>query len=137
MNFIRKTALALSAVALTTAGLAATATPAAAVGGCASGKLCLYEDRFYVDMDLSSSSTKACFPLGHYGESGFYEGIGSYVNNLSVPVEVYYYNRSSDNPYTHEATIRPGGFSSDTSAVIRFGWRGAVCTGGLNPNTVL
>jgi hypothetical protein len=112
-----------------------TASPAAAVGGCPSATLCLAEDKNYVDTDVTTKTTaKNCIPLGHFGETGFYNGIGSYVNNLPVSVDVYYDNGRG---YTYESTIRPGGFSSDTSAVYKFGYRGAVCTAGANPNTLL
>lgn len=135
MSFTRKSAVALSALALAAAGTAVTASPAAAEGNCPSATLCLAEDINYVDIDVTSKTTGTnCIPLGKFGETGFYNGIGSYVNNLSVSVEVWYYNGSG---YTHEATIRPGGFSSNTTSVYKFGYRGATCTGGGNPNILL
>ncbi|MFF6774775.1 proteinase inhibitor I36 SMPI [Streptomyces sp. NPDC012637] len=138
MSLKRKSAVALSALALAAAGTAVTASPAAAVGGCPSATLCLSEDTNYVDIDVTSKTTaQNCIALGHYGETGFYNGIRSYVNNLPVNVDVYFYNGSVGDPYKYEATIRPGGFSSNTTDVYKFGYRGAVCTGGGNPNVLL
>lgn len=128
MAWIRNTTLALSALAMATGGLAATTTTAAAVGGCPSGKLCLYEYKNYNDLKLTSTSTKACFLLGSSPYSMY--PIGSYVNNLSVNAAIWEYN--IPNGFKVTGTIGPGKFSSDTGG--KFGINGAVCMGGLNPN---
>ncbi|WP_240805739.1 proteinase inhibitor I36 SMPI [Streptomyces sp. A1547] len=106
------------------------------MGGCPSGKLCLYENTQYLDLDVTSTSTRGCIFLGHFGETGFFNGIGSYVNNLPVSVGVYHYSADKKTFYL-DGTIRPGGYSSNSSSPAQFGERGAVCTGGVNPNAGL
>ncbi|MFE2018303.1 proteinase inhibitor I36 SMPI [Streptomyces sp. NPDC059499] len=128
MAWIRKTTLAVGAMAMAVGGLAATATPAAAVGGCPSGKLCLYEYTNYSTLALTSTSTKACFILSAYPYTIF--DIGSYVNNLSVNAAIW---EIGDNfRWELAGTIGPGKFSSNAGS--GFGQNGAVCMGGLNPN---
>ncbi|MFH9864081.1 peptidase inhibitor family I36 protein [Streptomyces sp. NPDC017202] len=126
MNLKRKSAVALSTLALAFAGMAATATPAAAVGGCPSGKLCLYEGTNYTALTFTSASTKLCFDLSTYG-SGFGLGVRSYVNNLPVKAEIFH--RTSADTIVLDGTISPGGFSSNTGSGS-FGKSGVVCTGG-------
>ncbi|WMX47398.1 proteinase inhibitor I36 SMPI [Streptomyces roseicoloratus] len=137
MSLKRKSAIALSALALAAAGTAVTTTPAAAEGGCPAATLCLSEDTNYVDIDVTSKTTATnCIALGHYGETGFYNGIKSYVNNLPVKVDVYYWS-DIYKAYRPESPIYSGGFSSNTTSVAFYGMRGAVCTGGGNPNILL
>ncbi|MEU9144055.1 hypothetical protein [Streptomyces sp. NPDC048349] len=136
VNLKRMAAVILSSVALAAGGVAATASSAAAVGGCPSGKLCLYEDAYFIDLDVTSTSTKACIFLGNRGETGFFDGIGSYVNNLPVNAVVYHYNGDKKLFYL-DGTIRPGGSSSNSRTLAQFGERGAVCTGGVDPNAGL
>ncbi|WEH35201.1 peptidase inhibitor family I36 protein [Streptomyces sp. AM 4-1-1] len=131
MNWKRKVATGVAALAMAVGGMAATATSASAVGGCPAGKLCLYEDTNFVDLDVTSTSTQACIYLSHLGETGFYNGIGSYVNNLPVNAVVYHWSGSS---YILDGTISPGGSSSNTNnSYTYFGDRGAVCMGGVMP----
>jgi hypothetical protein len=117
---------------LAVAGMVATTPSAAAVGGCPTGKLCLYENINYVDLDVTSTSTKACIDLGDFGEHNFEYGIGSYVNNLSVKAAVYHWGGVSLG-YVHDGTISPGGFSSNSTNGDWFGEFGMVCTGGATP----
>ncbi|WP_405396366.1 peptidase inhibitor family I36 protein [Streptomyces microflavus] len=129
---LRARALAvLSVLAISLGGVAATATPAAAVGGCPSGKLCLYEGTNYNRLAVTSTSTQACVYLRHFG-SGFGTGIASYVNNLPVNAVVYNYRGSTDT-FAVAGTIRPSGFSSN-SLSVNFGVSGAVCMGGVSPS---
>ncbi|MEU9304481.1 hypothetical protein [Streptomyces sp. NPDC048269] len=114
---------------LAVVGMMATAPSAAAVGGCPAGKLCLYEDIHYVDVDLTSTRTKACFYLWEFGEDEFASGIGSYVNNLPVKADVYHWD-GRNLVYVHDGTIRPGGSSSNSRTGSWFGHSGKVCTGG-------
>ncbi|MFC9295011.1 peptidase inhibitor family I36 protein [Streptomyces sp. NPDC057011] len=136
MDVKRTMAVALSSVMLAAGGVAATASTAEAVGGCPSGKLCLYENTQFQDLDVTTTNTQGCIFLGHYGETGFFDGIGSYVNNLPVSAVVYHYSADKKLFYL-DSTIRPGGFSSDSSSLAQFGERGAVCMGGANPNAGL
>ncbi|WAZ26726.1 peptidase inhibitor family I36 protein [Streptomyces cinnabarinus] len=126
MNFKGKLATVALVGSMAVSGMAATAPSAAAVGGCPSGKLCLYDDPNYAHLDITSTSTKACFSLTDW--NGFSDGIGSYVNNLPVPVDVYTWTGSV---YLYDGRIRAGGFSSNAGS--KFGSRGTVCTGGLTP----
>ncbi|MBT2545490.1 peptidase inhibitor family I36 protein [Streptomyces sp. ISL-44] len=120
------------------AGMAATAAPAAAAeGDCPKNTLCLYEGTHYTKIGLTTGSTTVCYPLAKYGETGFNKGVWSYVNNLSVPAAIYHYNFVPSKPYTYDGPIGAGGTSIDTRANPAFGDRGAVCTGGLDPNAWL
>ncbi|MFF5045494.1 peptidase inhibitor family I36 protein [[Kitasatospora] papulosa] len=128
MAWMRKAALAIGGTAIAVGGLTATAAPAAAVGGCPAGKLCLYEYANYNSLALTSTSTKACFVLS--ASPSYMNEIGSYVNNLPVNAAVWAWKVGSR--YVLVGTIGPGKFSSD--AGDNFGEYGAVCMGGLNPN---
>ncbi|MFJ6699832.1 peptidase inhibitor family I36 protein [Streptomyces sp. NPDC091272] len=113
------------------------ATPAAAVGGCPSGKLCLYRSTEYRTLAFTSTSTSACFSLKQYGMGYGTNGINSYVNNLSVKATIW----RTEHPDTawSTGTIRPGGFTSNTQAVnpdnSGYEWRSAdqICTGSAKP----
>ena len=140
MDWKRKLAGAALALGMATAGIAATASPAAAVGGCPSGKLCLYADTDYTTLTLTSTSTHVCIYLENYGHDGFYDGIPSYVNNLPFGVAVYYgYWAAADETYKLYGTISPGGYSSHTGDQMSAanplfgGYYGAVCMGGVKP----
>ncbi|MWA16183.1 proteinase inhibitor I36 SMPI [Streptomyces sp. BA2] len=126
MAWIRKVTLAVSAMAMAGGSLAATAAPAAAVGGCPSKKLCLYKYDDYKVLALTSTSTKACIRIR---TGGLYE-IRSYVNNLRVNAVVYKYIAGTTG-YVVDGTIRPGGYSSDAGR--DFGGYGQVCMGGVKP----
>jgi len=117
---------------LAIAGIAATAPIATAVGGCPAGKLCLYENTNYVDLDVTSTSTDACIDLGNFGEHKFEYGIGSYVNKLPVKARVYHWGGVSVG-YVLDGTIRPGGFSSNSTNGGYFGEFGKVCMGSATP----
>ncbi|MFH8619982.1 peptidase inhibitor family I36 protein [Streptomyces sp. NPDC017979] len=127
-----KTAVTLSALAMAVGGTMATAGPAAAVGGCPSGKLCLYEPINFGRLDVTSQSTNACIDLRNYGHTGFRHGIGSYVNNLSVNVRVYHL--TANGAYALDGTIGPGRSSSNTSSPRAFGNYGKTCTGSAVPS---
>ncbi|MFE4212377.1 peptidase inhibitor family I36 protein [Streptomyces sp. NPDC056844] len=128
MAWIRKATLAVSGMAMTVGALGATAAPAAAVGGCPAGKLCLYDFINYKGLALTSTSTKACFILS--ASPSYMSDIGSYVNNLSVNAAVWEWRAGTR--YTLVGTIGPGKFSSN--AGNNFGVNGAVCMGGLDPD---
>ncbi|MEU9983076.1 peptidase inhibitor family I36 protein [Streptomyces sp. NPDC050856] len=125
MAWVRKATLAMSALAMAVGGLAAATAPAAAIGGCPSGKLCLYEGKNYSDLRLTSTSTKACFHI--WGDPYHMSAVRSYVNNLAVNAVIWEY----DLGWKSAGTIGPGKFSSD--AGDSFGTYGAVCMGGLHP----
>ncbi|MCX5014907.1 proteinase inhibitor I36 SMPI [Streptomyces sp. NBC_00555] len=130
MAWIRKATLAVSALAMTGGSLAATAAPAAAVGGCPEypiRKLCLYDSSQYRNLAITSTSTKACIDLVN-GPNRM-PRIRSYVNNLNRNAVVW---KQSGFGLVVQGTIGPGGHSSD--AGWDFGTAGAVCMGGVNPN---
>ncbi|WP_234323756.1 peptidase inhibitor family I36 protein [Streptomyces sp. NRRL F-2580] len=120
----------MSALAMTVGGLASTTTPAAAVGGCPSGKLCLYNAPDYHDLRLTSTSTKACYGLG--SQPYFMYSVASYVNNLPVNAAIWEYELSG---WKLVGTIGPGKFSSNAGR--SFGVGGAVCMGGVHPNVLM
>ncbi|MFD9034520.1 peptidase inhibitor family I36 protein [Streptomyces sp. NPDC059567] len=135
MRFKRIGATITATLAVVTGGALANAAPAAAVGGCESGKLCLYRSTEYRTMSFEASSTGACFWLEDYGLTAPWNGINSYVNNL--PVKATLYNRGSASMWYPVATIRAGGFSSDTGAVTTdgswFRYSEKICTGTAQP----
>lgn len=131
MNWKRGAVSSLAVLSLATGVMAATvssASAAATVGGCPSGKLCLYEGTQYDFLSVTSTSTQACIYLSNYG-TRFHDGIGSYVNNLPVNAVVYHRSGSS---FVLDGAIRPGGFSSNSYNLV-FGEEGAVCMGGVRP----
>ncbi|MFV0138264.1 peptidase inhibitor family I36 protein [Streptomyces sp. HMX87] len=130
MKLKRIGAALVTTLAVVTGSALVNATPAAAVGGCPSGKLCLWDTPDYGTIDVTSTSTKACIYLQHHGTYGFRGGIRSYVNNLPVNAVVYRWDDFYE-IYLLEGTIRPGGFSSN--APKGWGKLGAVCMGGVNP----
>lgn len=127
MNLRTRAAIVFSALALLTGGLAAAAGPASAVGGCPSGKLCLYSGANYSGLYWTSASTATCVPgVGSNGGPP-----ASYVNNLPVQVKMWGYTPGGGTTLSHRATIRAGGFTSNTGGTVY--WNEA-CTGGVNPN---
>ncbi|WP_079062296.1 peptidase inhibitor family I36 protein [Streptomyces griseoruber] len=120
MEFKMKVGTTISALALATGALAATAVPAQAVGGCPEAKLCLYTGTNFTGLAFTAASTAACFDLRNY--AGLDGNVRSYVNNLPVKATLWYYYSSSS------VTIRSGGFSSNSSGteVEDAYW---VCTG--------
>jgi hypothetical protein len=119
VTWIRKAGLAVGALVMATGGLAATATPAAAVGGCPAGQLCLYAGT-NSDMKLQTGSIDRCFGLPSYGLTS----VTSYVNNMSVKATVW--DQGPDGVYYLDGTIQPGRFSSN--AGTNFGYYGVACT---------
>ncbi|MEV5689456.1 peptidase inhibitor family I36 protein [Streptomyces sp. NPDC052164] len=131
MSWKSRAASGMAVFALMTGAMGATASSASAaatVGGCPSGKLCLYEGINYDFLSVTSTSTQVCIYLSDYG-TRFHDGIGSYVNNLPVNAAVYHRSGSS---FVLDGTIRPGGFSSNSYNLV-FGEEGAVCMGGVRP----
>ncbi|MCX5014906.1 hypothetical protein OG765_28540 [Streptomyces sp. NBC_00555] len=59
------------------------------------------------------------------------------MSNLSVPAAIYHYNFVPSKPHTYDGPIGADRTSIDTRANPAFGDRGAVCTGGLDPNAWL
>jgi hypothetical protein len=127
MSLKVKSVTAISAVALSIGGVTVTASPAQAVGGCPSGKLCLYSGTNYTNLQFTAASTNACFRLVDYG---LYHNVKSYVNNLPVNAVMYTWGTSSSVPI---GTIRPGGFSSNTGTTAIGTNSEAVCMGDANP----
>ncbi|SCL13278.1 Peptidase inhibitor family I36 [Micromonospora rhizosphaerae] len=126
----RVLARALVTAAVAACGLNATASPAMAVGGCPSGKLCLYEGANFWWLKVYSGSTSACV---YYWRNFSLEAIDSYVNYLPVSVRVY--SRRDTYTYWYDGTISSGGFSSNTGG--SFGYRGVTCTGNAKPDGVV
>ncbi|WP_331739752.1 peptidase inhibitor family I36 protein [Streptomyces sp. NBC_00015] len=120
MGIHKKLGAVAATLALAGAGILATTSTAQAVGGCPSGKLCLYTSENYSGLFFTMASTAACLDIK--------SDVNSYVNNLPVEVKMYQWGVGG---YYHTATIRAGGSSSDTG-VVPF-W-GRACTGGVNPN---
>ncbi|MFD4943980.1 peptidase inhibitor family I36 protein [Streptomyces sp. NPDC058239] len=112
------------------------AAPAAAVGGCPSDKLCLYRSTEYRTMSFAAASTSACFWLSDYGLTYPFNGISSYVNNLPVKATLWSGNAADPNSWYQRASIRSGGFSSDTfNGGDNNQWTTSdmVCTGSAKP----
>ncbi|MFD7256297.1 peptidase inhibitor family I36 protein [Streptomyces sp. NPDC059874] len=132
---VRRKAAAFAAVLAGVSGvMMASAPPAAAVGGCPSGKLCLYRSTEYRTMSFEAASTSACFELDDYGLTYPFNGINSYVNNLPVKATLYH---SEPTGWYAMSTIRPGGFSSNTGALTADGYwyrySEKICTGSATP----
>ncbi|MFF8379825.1 hypothetical protein ACF07V_27270 [Streptomyces sp. NPDC015661] len=133
MKLKRKLATVALAGGLALTGVAATAPSAAAnEGNCPSGRACFHENIGYYDRDVETGTTKTCIDLRKYGETKFAVGIGSYVNYLPVKVDVYHRN-GYYGALVYDGTIRPGGFSSNSSNGGWWGEYGTICTGGATP----
>ncbi|MFB7373986.1 peptidase inhibitor [Streptomyces sp. NPDC056222] len=134
MKLKRKLASMALAGGLAMTGLAATATPASAVGGCEANTLCLYRSTQYRTMSFAAKSTSACFDLDDYGLTYPSNGINSYVNNLPVKATLYH---SEPTGWFAMSTIRSGGFSSNTGALTSDGhwyrYSEKICTGSATP----
>ncbi|MCM2388555.1 peptidase inhibitor [Streptomyces albipurpureus] len=139
MNLRRKTAVTISALAMTIGGGVLAAPPAAADEPCASDKLCLYRSTLYRTMEFSTGSVSNCWWLWQYNLSGPpWSGIVSYRNNLSVKATLWDYNGDADWPAAPQATINSGGNSSNTSGGNpAFADSAAVCTGNAKPWNIL
>ncbi|MFF8610746.1 peptidase inhibitor family I36 protein [Streptomyces sp. NPDC015346] len=79
----------------------------------------MYSGRNYSGLFFTMASTQACLHIN--GD------VRSYVNNLPVQVRMY---RWSTSGYWEEATVRAGGFSSDTG---NHPFWDRPCTGGVAP----
>ena len=115
------------------------AAPAAAVGGCPSDKLCLYRSTEYRTMSFAAASTSQCFWLADYGLTYPSNGISSYVNNLPVKATLWEDNGAQWHNWSQAASIRSGGFSSDSfngGNNIAFGNSEMVCTGNALPTDI-
>lgn len=123
MSWRQKTAIGVSACALLAGGLLATAAPASAVGGCASGYLCVYDRINFGGEKIVSASTNACFDLFEF-EFG---SVNSYVNNL--PVNAYLWEFDTGTGWSKVRTLVAGGFSSSIPA--NTAW--SVCMGNAQP----
>ncbi|MGW3580446.1 peptidase inhibitor family I36 protein [Streptomyces rubiginosohelvolus] len=102
--------------------------PAQAVGGCASGQLCLWEYANFNNrgVRVNTASTNKCIDLiPNYFFSGAV--IYSYVNNLPVNASLWQ-NYNSDG-WVKIKNLPSGGFSSDTGGDSV----GAVCMGNNVP----
>ncbi|MFD0144203.1 MULTISPECIES: peptidase inhibitor family I36 protein [unclassified Streptomyces] len=134
MQIKRIGATITAALALVAGGALVNAAPAAAVGGCPSGKLCLYRSTEYRTMSFEAASTSACFDLDDYGLTYPSNGINSYVNNLPVKATLYH---SEPTGWFAMSTIRSGGFSSNTGALTSDGhwyrYSEKICTGSATP----
>ena len=128
MSWRLKAATAISTIAMTVGGMLATAPHAAAVGGCSSGYLCVYDGTDFTGDKIASASTNSCYDILAFTDFGY---IRSYVSNLSVKALVWNYYASGG--WTVARTLPAGGFSSDIG-ISGLGEYGAVCTGGQVPS---
>ncbi|MGW3304920.1 peptidase inhibitor family I36 protein [Streptomyces sp. CB02130] len=109
MRFASVALAALAAFATS----ALSASPAAAVGGCPSGKACLYSGKNFTSLRVTTASTNACYWLSDYGFTPGGVGVRSWVNNLPVKITLWY---TADLNNWHQTTaMGAGAFSSDTS----------------------
>ncbi|MEV7571437.1 peptidase inhibitor [Streptomyces tanashiensis] len=136
MKLKRKLASMALAGGLAVTGLAATATPASAVGGCEANTLCLYRSTQYRTMSFAAKSTNACFDLLKSGLTDPWNGISSYVNNLPVRATLWvHYDGASweKEDYWSPSTIMPGSFSSNSSYITWYDNSDVICTGSAVP----
>ncbi|MFE9294402.1 peptidase inhibitor family I36 protein [Streptomyces niveus] len=128
MSWIRKIATATSTLAILGGGVLATASPASAVGGCASGYLCVYDRTDFGGAKIVSRSTNSCFTI--VGTHPDWVGrVESYVNNL--PVNAHLWEHDSPNGWVKIRTFVSGGFSS--SIPVNYG--DVICQGSAAPGS--
>ncbi|MEV8485897.1 peptidase inhibitor family I36 protein [Streptomyces sp. NPDC052095] len=116
---MRSTSIALAALAAIATSALST-SPAAAVGGCPSGKACLYSGKDFTSLRVTTASTNACYYLGDYGFTYGGVGVRSWVNNL--PVKVTLWDISDLNNPSPTKAMGAGAFSSDTSVSVDPYW---------------
>ncbi|MFG3407150.1 peptidase inhibitor family I36 protein [Streptomyces sp. NPDC048142] len=124
MSWRQNTAIGVSALALLAGVSLATATPASAVGGCASRYLCVYDRTQFGGEKIVSASTNACFNLFEFLDFG---SVNSYVNNL--PVNAYLWEFDTGTGWSKARTLVAGKFSS--SIPVNTAW--SVCMGNARP----
>ncbi|MFC8656974.1 peptidase inhibitor family I36 protein [Streptomyces parvus] len=134
MNWKKKSAAALSVLALAGSGMIMSAAPtsaapaaATAAGDCPSARLCIYDDTNFNGDRITSASTNACFTPWNTIPFG---SIRSYVSNSPVTAKVWRYGASG---YTAVRTLPAGGFSSDIGAPVGGGPNDKVCLGSATP----
>ncbi|MBM7052735.1 MULTISPECIES: peptidase inhibitor family I36 protein [Streptomyces] len=135
MNWKKKSAAALSVLALAGSGMIMSAAPASAApaasapaaGDCPSARLCIYDDTNFNGDRITSASTNACFTPWNTIPFG---SIRSYVSNSPVTAKVWRYGASG---YTAVRTLPAGGFSSDIGAPVGGGPNDKVCLGSATP----
>ncbi|MER6235930.1 peptidase inhibitor family I36 protein [Streptomyces clavifer] len=107
---VRATTVA-AALTLATGSALTGATPAAAVGGCASGYLCVYDANNFEGDKIVSSSTNSCFNP-HLVKPTWWRTM-SYVNNNSVDAVLW-------------AVTTPGGLLHAVRTLPRGGFSSAI-----------
>ncbi|MGW6654521.1 peptidase inhibitor family I36 protein [Streptomyces rubiginosohelvolus] len=112
MKKLRFISIALAALAAVGTSIITT-SPAAAVGGCPSGKACLYSGKNFTTLRVTTASTNACYRLDEYGFKDGTVGVRSWVNNL--PVNVSLWEVADPYQWHKTQTLGAGAFSSDTS----------------------
>ncbi|MFJ9622037.1 peptidase inhibitor family I36 protein [Streptomyces sp. NPDC101181] len=128
MNWKRKSAAALSVLALAGSGIAMSATPASAADDCPAARLCIYDGTDFTGDRITSASTNACFTPWNTVAFG---SIRSYVSNSSVTAKVW--KKNSGSGYTAVRTLPAGGFSSDIGTPVGGGQYDKVCLGSATP----
>ncbi|MFD4899144.1 peptidase inhibitor family I36 protein [Streptomyces sp. NPDC058411] len=137
MKKIRSASIVLSALAAVATSIIST-SPAAAVGGCASGRACLYSGKDFTNIRVTTASTNACYRLTDYGFTGDDRvGVRSWVNNLSVNVSLW----AVADPYQwyKNKTLGSGAFSSNTSVAVDPYWYSHsdyFCMGSAQPSGI-
>lgn len=127
---IKRIGATVTAILATLAGTAlVNATPAAAVGGCDPDQLCLYRSTQFRTMALETTNRSGCWPLEDYGLTYPWNGISSYVNNMSVNATLYMY----DGNWWNTGGIPSHSLSTDSTSNIYFGISHYVCTGSETP----
>ncbi|MEU4063444.1 peptidase inhibitor [Streptomyces wedmorensis] len=127
---IKRIGATVTAMLATLTGVAlVNATPAAAVGGCDANQLCLYRSTQFRTMALETTKTSECWLLSDYGLTRPWNGISSYVNNLSVNATLYGY----DGDWWNTGGIPSHSYSSDSTSNPWFGVSHYVCTGNATP----
>ncbi|MFF5101041.1 peptidase inhibitor family I36 protein [Streptomyces sp. NPDC000134] len=130
MNFRRKAATVISALAVMGGGMLVTAGPAQADGPCSSGALCVYDQDNFKGDRILTRSTNTCFNVGD--TSSAFAEINSYDSNLSV--NGYVWDYIGNGYYELRRTLVAGGFSSN----VGFDGLGSpadwICLGGADLN---
>lgn len=127
MSWKRKTAATVSMLTMAAGATLMAAQPAAAVGNCPSGYVCVYDESNFSGNKIVSASTNSCFAPWKF-DFGY---IRSYVNN-SVDAMVWHYSSSGE--WYKARTLPAGGFSSDIGIYNLGGLTGDyVCMGNGKP----
>ncbi|MER6917131.1 peptidase inhibitor family I36 protein [Streptomyces sp. NPDC000594] len=129
MSWTSRSAAFLSALVLAGSGLAVSATPAAAAGGCPEARLCVWDGVDFTGNRIASASTNTCFFINDITVFG---SVRSYSNNLPVVAKIWHVKNDE---FALARTLPAGGFSSNIGTPLGGAPFDKICLGSALPGS--